>query len=370
MKKIALHIPVNAVSFGQVSTSLLRTIYEQEKAGTNKVETLLFPVGGHLDLSSQDGLSQEFQQWLNQKLIRSLETYTRDVPVFKLWHLNGSLESFGKEQTLLSFYELDRPTKVELNIARNNKTLFTSKFACEVFSTFGVKTEYIPLAFDSYNFKQTGKTYHNDGRITFNVCGKFEKRKHHGKIIQAWLKKYANNRKYFLQCATYNPFLNGQQNNQVIAQILGGNAKPFNVEFFPMFKENSMYNDLLNSADIIIGMSGGEGWGLPEFQSVAIGKHAVILNAHGYKSWANEKNSVLVNPSGKLSAVDGMFFREGDLFNQGSIFDWNEDDFISACEAVIARVEKNRINTEGLVLQTEFSKERFLDNVIELTTKS
>ncbi len=54
-------------------------------------------------------------------------------------------------------------------------------------------------------------------------------------------------------------------------------------------QKNSLYNDYLNSANIILGMSGGEGWGLPEFQSVALGKHAVILNATGYKDWATEK---------------------------------------------------------------------------------
>jgi hypothetical protein len=50
--------------------------------------------------------------------------------------------------------------------------------------------------------------------------------------------------------------------------------------------ENSIYNEFLNSADIILGMSGGEGFGLPEFQSIALGKHAVLLNAHAYKTWA------------------------------------------------------------------------------------
>jgi len=46
-------------------------------------------------------------------------------------------------------------------------------------------------------------------------------------------------------------------------------------------------------------MSGGEGWGLPEFQSVALGKHGVILNSSGYQDWANEKNTVMVQPNGK-----------------------------------------------------------------------
>ena len=57
--------------------------------------------------------------------------------------------------------------------------------------------------------------------------------------------------------------------------------KFFNVNFFGYMAKNTLYNDFLNSADVILGMSGGEGWALPEFQSVAMGKHAVILNASG-----------------------------------------------------------------------------------------
>ena len=100
-------------------------------------------------------------------------------------------------------------------------------------------------------------------------------------------------------------------------------------------------------------MSGGEGWGLPEFQSVAIGKHAVILNATSYKEWANSENSILVNPNNKTEVYDGKFFSKGAPFNQGSIFDFSEDEFIHGCEQAISRVEKDRTNHEGQKLQDE-----------------
>ena len=126
---------------------------------------------------------------------------------------------------------------------------------------------------------------------------------------------------------------------------------------------NSMYNDYLNSADIIIGMSGGEGWGLPEFHSVALGKHSVIMDAHGYKSWANKENSVLVNPTNKIECYDGVFFNKGAPYNQGSIFDFDADEFIVGCETAIKRIEENKINKEGLKLQSEYTIDNFVDNI-------
>lgn len=361
--KLALNLPINPVSFGQVSTLLLKTLFERERNGIEKHDVYLFPIG-QINLNSQSA-DPSFNEWLKEKITNGLENYKRDIPIFKLWHLNGSLESFSKNQSLLTFYELDQPTKVEINIAKNNNIYFSSKFSCEIFNTYGVNAEYIPLAFDSFNFTMKKKRFFGDERITFNLCGKFEKRKHHAKIIKAWIKKFGNNPKYSLQCAVFNPFLNEEQNQQILMGVLEGN-KPFNVNFLPMMTENSVYNDYLNSADIVIGMSGGEGFGLPEFQSIAIGKHAILMKAHAYKDWATDDMVTWVNPSGKTPVYDGMFFQQNQPFNQGNIFDFNEEEFLFACETAILKTQKNKINEIGLTLQDSFSKDKFVDKVIKI----
>jgi hypothetical protein len=130
--------------------------------------------------------------------------------------------------------------------------------------------------------------------------------------------------------------------------------------------KNAEYNDFLNSSNIVIGMSGGEGWGLPEFQSVALGKHAVILNAHAYRDWATTENVVLVDPAKKVDCYDGMFFKKGNDFNQGQIFDWDEDDFLDACDVAVSRVESNRVNVKGLELQKEFTYKKTLEGVMNV----
>ena len=224
---------------------------------------------------------------------------------------------------------------------------------------------FVPLGFDTANFKVLDKKYYDDDRIVFNLTGKFEFRKHHAKIMAAWVKKFGNNKKYILQCAVFNPFLDGPKNNGLIANALG-HVKYFNTSFLPQMEKNSMYNDYLNSGDIILGMSGGEGWGLPEFQSVALGKHAVILNAHAYKDWATKDNAVLVDVSGKVECVDDLFFKKGSEYSQGRIFNWDEDDFISGCEEAIKRVESDRVNHAGIKLREDFSYSKTLDGILKV----
>ena len=360
--KLNFNIPINSTSFGQTSLLIARTLFSEIKKGKRSDSDYSISPLGAVDLSTQD-LDDEFTSWLSQKIATPMLSHDRKTPSFKLWHLNGALESMSEKQTLLSFYELDQPTKAEINSVKNNNKLFSSQFSIDAFKPFGQQAQLLPLAFDSYNFNNTGKAYFSDGRITFNLCGKFEKRKNHEKIIKAWIKRYKNSRSHFLQCAVYNPFLSQETNNALINNSLTGD-KPFNVTFLPFLGKNSQYNDFLNSADVVIGMSGGEGWGLPEFTSVCLGKHSVIMNSHGYKLWAEHGGCNLVNPSSKIECYDGIFFQKNAPFNQGNIFDFNEDEFINACEAASSNASKNKVNKKGLELREIFSKEKLLDNII------
>lgn len=361
MKKIAFELPINQVSFGNISYLLLRTLFEQEKTSGQKYDIFLFPIG-NIDLSNQVP-NEEFNKWIQSKIQNGLENYSREIPAFKLWHLSNGSVSQSKNPLLLSFYELDSPTAPEKNAARNNKTYFTSKYTCDVFKSVEVETQFLPLGFDNFSYKTINKKYHNDDRIVTCFAGKWEKRKGFPKAIPAWIRKYGNNPKYALQCAIYNPFLNEQQNQQLIGQMLQGQPKPFNVNFYPPLAQNQLYNEFLNSCDIIVSL-GTESWSLPAFHAVGMGKHAVILNCNGHKEWATSENSVLVEPSGMESAVDGMFFQPTGNYNLGNIFSFTEDAFIAGCESAIQRVQKDRINHAGLKLQQDFSKEKFVDAVL------
>jgi len=356
--KYCLNVPINSVSFGQVATMILRGLFNRGH------EVVVSPIGNSIDFSTQKD-DQIFQNWVASGAQKFLKEHSRENPAFKLWHLNGSLETVSKKNILMTFYELDSPTEEEINIAKNcDELIFTNKETQEIFAKHGVSSRVVPLAFDDFNFERKDKKYFDDGRVVFNLTGKFEKRKHHEKIIKSWVKKFGNNKKYSLQCCIYNGFLSEAQNKELFVRAV--EAKRYeNVQFLSFLQKNTVYNDFLNSANIILAMSGAEGWGLPEFHSTAIGKHAVVLNAHGYKEWANKDNSILVNPKGKIDAYDGIFFHPNKPFNQGQIHDFDADEFITACEEAVKRVESGKINEEGLKLQKEFSLNRMTEEVLK-----
>ena len=355
---VAIEAAINPLSFGNCSYNILLEFFKKGLSPN------IFLIGDKADLSSFDRIEKDFAEWLQHCATKSNIKHSRDMPGLKIWHINGSLPSYVNKQSLFTFYELDRPTKVEVNILNNQERIFvSSSYTKKVFEDFSIKNViHCPLGFDANHFASTNKKY-NEDQITFGLAGKLEKRKQHHKVLSAWAKRYGDNPKYALNCAIQNPFLSQEQQGGALLNIL--KKRYFNINFLGFMPTNSLYNDYLNSNDIILGMSAGEGWGLPEFQSVCLGKHAVILNAHAYKDWADKDNAVLVAPSGKVEAYDGVFFNEGAAFNQGQYFDWNEDEFISACEEAEKRLESNPLNTKGAELAQKFTWKKTSETILE-----
>ena len=354
----SVQLPLNNLSFGQVGFNLLHEFYKKG------LRPAIF-TDGNVDPSAYD-FDPQFLNWIKSGINIAPVKHSRDHTVLRLWHINDSWRTYSDRQILLTFHETDSLTNAEANIASSSELCVTSKFTQKVFKEKNLNSTLCSLGFDSLHFKKINKQYFDDGRITFNLCGKFEKRKHHAKVIKAWIKKFGKNKKYSLQCSLHNPFYQDQNQLKSIYSEILGNKHIFNVTFMQFMPKNAVYNDYLNSGDIVIGMSGGEGWGLPEFHSVGLGKHAVMLNATAYKEWATSENSVLLEPSGKIEVYDNKFFVKGGPFNQGNIFDFDEDNFIAGCEQAIERHQKNPINEAGLKIQTDFTYSKLADNLISL----
>ena len=277
--------------------------------------------------------------------------------------MNEGIISFKIDD--LSFVETDSPTPAELNIVKNqDKVLFSCNYTTNIFKECGAENVFtIPLAFDKYNFHRKDKKYHDGDRIVVNIFSKFEARKAHDKIIRILTKRYGNNNRFQFNFAIYNPFFSENDNKALIARALDG-KNYWNFSFLPWLPTNAHFNDYLNSGDIFIGASQGESWGLPEMHSLAIGKWGAIHNATGYKEFATKANSILFPSCGKVNAADGIFFHQGQPFNQGNFFSWDEEDFIAAFEKSVETFQKTPINSEGLKLQEQFTSKRMVSEIL------
>lgn len=366
-KQFSLHVPLNPVSYGCVSIALCRQIYSYG------LSPCIFPIG-QPDLSSQKR-DADFEQWLSSCVNKTHKMHKRSYPVFRLWHLNQCLDSISNRRLTCIFNETDAITDTEKNIIEQQDVCYvTSKFTKEVIEETGVTNiKYLPLGFDSHNFF-TKRRKIDDGRIIFTLNGKRELRKATDKIVRAWVKKFGNQREYQLNLSIFNPFfrrsdgppLNWEEQKMLFIQQVLDNKHVWNINFIGWMATLSEVNDLYNCGHIDLGgLSLCEGFNIPTFTQLCLGKHAVVLNAHVHKDFANSENSVLVEPSAKVKAVDGLFFHENTPFLQGNWFDWEEDAAINAMEKAVERVRINPTNVKGQELKLAFNWEKTLNSILE-----
>lgn len=358
MDKIILKAPFNSLSFGNVTYNIARELYKKD------VKTSIFPIGGNVDLGAFDKIDKDFSEWISDGIKSRLTSIKKDTPCLAMWHIQGSEERISKRSFLYTFYELNNPTFTEKNLCdMHDKVIFSSSHARKCFEKVNCENvASIPLGFDT-DFYNTGKDYLKN-KIHFGIIGKWEKRKHTGSIIKTWAEKYGNNPDYQLTCCVINPFFKTEQMNQIIGQTLGGKVYA-NINFLPRLKTNSEINDMMNAIDIdLSGLSGAEGWNLPSFNSTCLGKWSIVLNETSHKDWANSKNSILMESSGKESAEDGVFFKKSQSFNQGEIFNFNKDELVSKFEE--AETFKGKINKEGEKLKKEFSYEKTVESILKV----
>tara|TARA_R110002020_G_scaffold19117_1_gene66465 strand:- start:261 stop:1406 length:1146 start_codon:yes stop_codon:yes gene_type:complete len=358
MKNLILNAPFNNLSFGNISVNLARELYNKGFACS------IFPIGGQVDLSAFDKLSDPFKKWLEDSMHDRLVKINRDTPTLQMWHINGSETRYSKQKILYSFYEVNAPTPTEKNlVSLQDHCVFSSKYAADSFKSLGcTNVSHVGPGFDP-DFHLTQKTYLAN-KIHFGLMGKFEKRKHTAQILKTWAKKYGNNYKYQLSCCITNPFFQPGQLDGLIHQALEG-KRYGNINFLPFLKTNSEVNDYINAIDIeLSGLSGAEGWNLPAFNATALGKWSIVLNATSHVDWATPENSILINASGQTEAYDGAFFTKGHPFNQGNIYTLDEENLIGAME--LAETRCGQQNSAGLKLPDQFSYSKTVDHLITL----
>ena len=348
--KILLEAPLNSLSLGNVSYNILRELFEKGH------DVALWPTG-NIDIEAFDP-SDEMKLKIKDALDKRVSFLSDEIPVIKVWHINGSENKKNANQYLYTFYECNQPTDVELAFCKHQKeTILSSSCAAEL-----LNAKYVPLGFDK-DFAPNDKKYLNDV-IHFGLMGKFEKRKHTARILNAWAKKYGNNNKYQLTCCIGNPFFKDEEINALISTSLEGKQYS-NINFLPFLPRNKDVNDFINAIDIdLSGLSGAEGWNLPAFNATCMGKWSVVLNATSHKDWANENNSVILEPSSEFPCYDNKFFVQGSSFNQGTFYSWTEDECISAMEKAEQKV--GQVNTEGQKLADKFTYSKTVDGILSL----
>lgn len=346
MNDFALDLPINNLSFGNVSVAILRECYKRG------LQPNVFPLQNQVDVGAHKP-DEQFNNWLKHCIEKAQREHCRKTTAFKLWHTNGSLASYSEtDARLITFIETSEITPTEVNVLRNQDLVYvTNHYTRRTLSQFGVEATHLPLGFDSHNFGVLEPRPGVKGEITTLLLAKLEHRKHTLRQLSLWAKRYGNQKGYRLNAAIFNPFLKPEHQQAMVHQALEGKSY-WNITFLPFMGTNAEYNQYLQSGQVVLACSGAEGFGLGEFHAAAMGAHPVALKAHAYLDYFTDENAVWVQPNGMTPVYDGIHFAQGQPFNQGSIFTFSDEAWYAGVEEAHKRAATG-LNQAGLKLQQQ-----------------
>jgi len=351
LQNFSLEVPLCHTSLGVVSMGILVELFNRG------VYPNIFPLGA-IDISLFTALPEGFREWLQLCLNKAQGKFKRGEESVRIFHVQNSHSRIGQHSRLYCPHECSTLTDIEKNILSNHdRVLVPSNYNKQIFERHGIAATVCPNFFDSANIHPT--KVHKDENVTvWSFFGKLEKRKNIIPTIRAWDKLYGGKKEHRLHLSVFNMFLfpNVPPEQKLAAHKawieneLGFPLK-WNVELFN-FLSFSDFNQLLNCTDIdLSGLSGSEGFGLPFHSTRCLGRRGISLNAHAHLDYADNQNSVLVQPNGMEDIKDGVFF-SGAGFNVGEKYTFAEDDAMRAMEEALARPEPSQEAAQAL-------KERF-----------
>lgn len=356
-KNFNIELPINSLSIGQVSYGLLNELFERG------IEPNIFPIGGNVDLSAFI-IKEGFVEWLQNCIRKADSSFRSEDTSISLWHIQGSHKRISNRNILWTFHETDQLTASEQNIlSKFDVVLAPSLYTKDVFSKYLDNVQYCPPFFDELHFFRTDRSYKDENTINFALIGKLEKRKHTIDTMVGWANKYANNPNFKLNACIYNAFIPIEEQNNQVLRAFGGKL-PANINILPFQEKNTQLNDLMNKCDVHISCSGAEGWSLPIFNALCLGKQVIAMNAHSHKDFCDNDNSILIDPTGMDNIYDKKFFQEGANFNQGKFFLFSQQDFHSALDKAVERAKERNVNGEKL--KDKFSVSKTVDTLLNL----
>jgi glycosyltransferase involved in cell wall biosynthesis len=320
---INLIAPINPLGYGVVGHNVLRELVAQGH------DVAWWPIGnpqGDFPVSPK----------LYQDAYKKQETYDPWGPSVRIWHQNElALQVGWGPHVGFPIFELDPLRRNEAHHLKAMNPIFvTSEWARGVvFNSFRKYRDevqsylpddidilheqnelvyVIPLGVDTDIF-QPSHTKPDPHWTTFFNCGKWEYRKGHDVLIEAFNEAFEPSDRVRLWMMNHNPFLEPQQNKGVDGnaewQGMYKNTPMGNrISFLPRVRTPAEVAKIMNEVDCGVFPSRGEGWNLELLEMMACGKEVIATNYSGHTEFIIEDNSMMIDVDGMEEAYDGKWF--------------------------------------------------------------
>lgn len=331
---INLMAPINQLGYGVASINILKALQDQCNVSLHVI--------GEPQVTSKEDLE------CVQKALKTARFFDPEAQCVKIWHQNQMATFVGCGKHIgFPIFELDTFTDVEKHNLQSCDELFVcSKWAQGVVEEQKCGTpQVVPLGVDMKIFKPSPPTVKD--KVVFFNCGKWEVRKGHDILIEAFKIAHKANPNIELWMMNSNPFLSSKESTRW--------RELYNhpgVKLIPRAETQLEVYNIMLQTDCGVFPSRAEGWNLELLEMMATGRHVITTNYSAHTEFCNDENSTLLEVEGVEPAFDNKWF-----FGQGN---WGKlsrssIDYLASKMCSFAKSYSFSINEAGVETAKRFS---------------
>lgn len=287
--------PINQLGGGQVGTNLTKSL-------SGLCHLSLSPIGASEIL--ENDLPVIKQAMANCSFLPF------DAPCIKVWHQSDMTCFMGKGPRIgFPIFELNRFSSVEKHhLGSLDAICVASKWAKEIIlQEIAIEANSVFVINLGQNVDNTNPPLPHSGPTRFFTCGKWEVRKGHDKLIEAFCAAFSPNDEVELHMMCTNPFLTEAQNEEWKRLYLNSPMGK-KVRFMPRVATQKMVLDVMRTMDCGVFISRAEGWNLELLEMICCGKPVIATQYSGHTEFCNQENCMLVQIDQLETASDGVWF--------------------------------------------------------------
>jgi len=297
-KKLNLNCPIGRTGYGITSHNIFKKLCALD------LEVSLFLMSNQVELNS------ESEKELIQQAVNNAANFDCNSPCLKIWHQFDLASRIGSGHYYsFPFFEVDRLKPIEkVHLNSCDGIFVASKWAKKVLQDNDVTSKiYVaPLAVDLDIFKHPTKIRVENSYVFFHI-GKWEHRKGHDFLIQAFSEAFEKDDNVELWLLPHNMFLNKEE-EKVWFDMVGRSKLADKIRIFDRLPTQHHLADFIFHGDCGIYLSRAEGWNNEILESMALNKPIIATNYSAHTEYCTSDNSYLIDITETEVANDGKWF--------------------------------------------------------------
>jgi len=341
--------PINQLGYGIAGINLLKALSKQ-------TDVALWPIG-------QPSVTNRADADAVSLAIQNSRMPDFSAPCVRVWHQHDMSQFVGKGLRVgFPIFELDKFNELEVHhLSSLDKIFVCSNWAKNVvLSEVNIDksdVHVIPLGVDTDTFKPAPPR--EDSKTIFFNCGKWEVRKGHDILVQAFNNAFSEDDDVELWMMCENPFYSETEQLEWI-NLYKNSKLGDKVRIIDRVESHEEVYNIMSEVDCGVFPSRGEGWNLELLEMMACGKQVIATSYAAHTEFCNDSNCLLVHPDGSELAYDGKWFH-------GKCGSWMKITAkqIDEISAMMQRVHRSKtLNHSGVLTAKKYNWNRSASTIL------